>query len=158
MTPSSNCISFIQKHEGLILHPYQDGAGVWTIGYGTTRYSDGKHIGPNDPHITPETAYRYLMNDIDPAGVAVSETTTGLNLNQNQYDSLVSFSYNEGVGALHGSTLLKLIKINPNDPHITAAFLMWDKLHKNGVLVEDAGLKQRRKEEAALYFQPISSL
>ena len=158
MTPSPNCITFIQKHEGLVLHPYLDSAHVATVGYGTTRYSDGRHVSINDPSITPETAFRYLMNDIDPTGVSVSEMVTGLNLNQNMYDSLVSFAYNEGVGALHGSTLLKLIKANPNDPNITAAFLMWDKLHKDGILIEDAGLKQRRKEEAALYFTPINSL
>lgn len=56
------------------------------------------------------------------------------------------------MGALKTSTLLRRVKANPADASIRAAFMMWDKVHKDGKLVEVEGLKKRRREEADMYF------
>jgi hypothetical protein len=72
------------------------------------------------------------------------------NINQNQFDALVCFAYNVGLGALHGSTLLK--KVNTGDFDGAAdEFLKWN--HAGGVVVP--GLTRRRQAERSLFLQPI---
>jgi lysozyme len=70
------------------------------------------------------------------------------NLNQNQFDALVSFTHNIGIGAFLASTLLKLAKVNAQDPGIRNEFLRWNVA--GGKIL--AGLQTRRSEEARLYF------
>jgi lysozyme len=70
------------------------------------------------------------------------------NLNQNQFDSLVSFAYNCGVGNLKSSTLLRKVNVNPNNPTIKDEFLKWTKGGGRTL----SGLVRRRTEEAQLYF------
>ncbi|MBS1662274.1 MAG: lysozyme [Bacteroidetes bacterium] len=151
MSPSDKCIALIKSQEGLVLHPYLDQAKVPTIGFGTTRYPNGTHVTMKDGNITEEQAVGYLLNDIRDVVKAVNAMMPA-GLNQNQFDALVDFAYNAGTGALHGSTLLRLIVANPKDPPISGAFEMWDKIHVDGKLVVSDGLLKRRKAEAALYF------
>jgi len=141
----------IKSQEGLVLHPYLDSAGVSTIGYGTTRYPDGSHVTMKDLPITPEQADDFLESDTEDAVNAINAMVT-VKLNQNQIDSLVDFTYNLGTGALHGSTLLRLVNANPADPKIRDAFMMWDKVHIDGQLKVSDDLVHRRKAEADLYF------
>jgi len=104
-----------------------------------------------DGPITQQQAENYLRNDLqDTVGAVNAMVPEGLS--QNQYDALIDFAYNVGTGALHGSTLLRLIKANPADPSIGDAFQLWDKIHVDGKLVVNDGLLKRRKAEAALYF------
>jgi len=49
----------------------------------------------------------------------------GVTLKQQKFDVLVSFTYNVGTGAFGGSTLLKKVKANPNDPTIRGEFMKW---------------------------------
>ena len=151
MAPTDNCIDLIKEQEGCVLHPYLDQASVPTIGYGTIRYPGGRHVTMKDGPITQQQAENYLRNDLQDVVGAVNEMAPQ-GLTQNQFDALVDFAYNVGTGALHGSTLLRLIKANPADPAITAAFQMWDKIHVDGQLVVNDGLLKRRKAEAVLYF------
>jgi lysozyme len=154
MNISPHGLDFITHEEGVVLHPYLDKAGVPTIGIGTTRYPNGTHVTMQDSPITLEQAKELLTHDSVAAQDAVNAMINSVRVSQNGFDALVSFAYNEGTGALHGSTLLRLIRANPADPNITAAFAMWDKLHVNGELVYSADLAGRRKREAALYFTP----
>ena len=71
-----------------------------------------------------------------------------VNLNQNQFDSLLSFIYNVGVGAFTKSTLLKIIKVNPNDAKVREQFMRW--VNKGSSF--EKGLTRRRTAEANLYF------
>jgi lysozyme len=152
MTPSKNCLDLIKSQEGCILHPYLDQAKVPTIGWGTVRYSNGRHVTMQDPPINQASADRFLENEADETARAVSAMIPA-GLSQNQFDALVDFAYNAGTGALSGSTLLKLIKANPTDPAIRAAFMMWDKIHVDGRLEVCDDLVKRRKKEADLYFK-----
>lgn len=151
MTPSKNCLDLIKSQEGCILHPYLDQAGVPTIGWGSTRYNDGTHVTMYDKGTTQEMADNLLQTAADQVAEAVSTMVSG-QINQNQFDALVDFAYNEGTGALHGSTLLRLINQNKADPNIRPAFLMWTKIHKDGVLITLSDLVKRRTAEADLYF------
>jgi lysozyme len=69
-------------------------------------------------------------------------------INQNQFDSLVSICYNVGAGALKRSTLIKKVNADPNDPSIKLEFLKWNK--SGGKVLN--GLTLRRNAESQLYF------
>ncbi|TXF75221.1 lysozyme [Chryseobacterium sp.] len=69
-------------------------------------------------------------------------------MNQNQYNALVSFTYNVGTNALKTSTLLKRVNKNPKDPDIKVQFLKW--VNSGGRKIP--GLVSRRQYEAKLYF------
>ncbi len=71
---------------------------------------------------------------------------------QNQFDALVSFAYNRGVGGLEKSTLLRMIKANSNDPRIRAEFLSDINVKVKGRKGRNNGLINRRKKERDLYF------
>lgn len=155
MTPSRSIINSIKSSEGLVLHTYADIAGVLTIGYGSTRYKDGTKPVMGQT-ITEPKAYDLLAWEVALKADAVNALVKGLPLNQNQFDALVDFAYNLGVGALAGSTLLILIKASVNNPVIKKEFLKWNKAKVNGKLVEVAGLTKRRQAESDLYFTPIN--
>jgi len=146
ITISDDGIELIKRFEGFRSRPYLDAVGVPTIGYGTTRYPDGTKVSMSDPALSEYEATELLRTMIDnhyAAGVSrlVSPETT-----QNQFDALVSFAYNVGVGALKHSTLLKL----HNQGRYQEAeneFIRWN--HAGGRVL--AGLTRRRKEEARLY-------
>lgn len=142
---------FLEREEGRVLHSYQDQAGVWTIGVGSTTYKDGTHVGPHEV-ITDARADDLRNWEVSNKAAAVRGLTSPQTLNDNQTVALISFTYNEGIGALANSTLLKKIKVNPNDPTIRDEFAKWNKIHVDGELVKNEGLTERRKREADLYF------
>jgi lysozyme len=145
MKPSKRCVDLVKKFEGLRLKSYQDVADIWTIGYGSTRWLDETPVKPGQ-EITIETAEKLLMNDLQKFANHIK-----LNLSQNQFDAVVSFCYNLGVGNFNNSTLKKKIIANPNDVTIKDEFLKWGKAKVNGVLKELPGLIKRRIAESNLY-------
>jgi lysozyme len=151
MNISENGLDFIMEQEGCVLHTYLDSAGIPTIGYGSTMYKDGTKPKIGEV-ISQQEAEDLLKWEVANKTASISNFVSNVPLNQNQYDALTSFTYNAGIGALHSSTLLKRVKANPSDPTIRDAFLMWDKIHVDGVLVVSQGLLSRRKKEADLYF------
>ena len=149
MIPSKNCYEIIKSFEGLKLSSYLDGGGVATIGYGSTMYKTGARVKIGQT-ITIDDAQALLEWEINYKSIVVNSLTLKCRLTQNQFDALVSFTYNVGAGAFSNSTLLKKIKINPNDPAIDIEFNRWNK--DNGKTVE--GLSKRRKKESNFYFSP----
>jgi len=147
MKPSPNCYDVIKSFEGLKLESYLDGGGVPTIGYGSTMYTDGSKV-KLDQTISLEKAQGLLEWEVDNKAKVINSQLTNYPVNQNQFDALVSFAYNVGVGAFSSSTLLKKVKANPNDISIRNEFMRWNK--DNGKTIQ--GLTNRRKKEADLYF------
>lgn len=150
MTTSENGISIIKKFEGLVLHAYKDpgsknGLPI-TIGYGSTMYKDGTKIKLGDT-ITQEQAIDLLHWEVNNK----TSVLRGMNLqlNQNQFDAITSFIYNVGIGNFMSSTLLKIIRKDPNDPDIMEQFMRW--VYNDGKIME--ALVNRRKLEADLYFK-----
>ena len=141
MKTSQNGIEFIKRHEGLRLKAYQCPAGVWTIGYGST-----VGVRPGDV-INEAQAEALLREDIRIAEREVNRHK--LNINQNKFDALVSFTFNVGYWNFRNSTLLKRIKENPNHPDIENQFGRW--IYAKGRVLP--GLVKRREEEAKLYFK-----
>jgi lysozyme len=121
---------------------------------GQSYFEDKTHVKAGDA-ITKDRAVSLLEGQVKIKAEAVNSYVRS-KINQNQFDALVSFAYNCGTGALKTSTLLKRVNANPNDlAGIKAAFLLWDKIHKDGQLVESPGLKERRLDEYKLYATPI---
>lgn len=142
-------IDLIKEFESLQLKPYLCPAGVPTIGYGTTRYYNGVKVSMSDLPIAEEKAVEYLLNDVHHFELAVDAMATD-KIAQNQLNALVSFTYNVGTGALKGSTLLRKVNIDPNDPTISAEFMKW--VFAGGKKLK--GLERRRAAESELYFKP----
>lgn len=151
MTIGTNGLNLIKSFEGFEPRPYIDAVGVPTIGYGTTIYPSGRKVKIGDKPITEETAILYLMHDCEKFEKEVRNALKNP-VNQNQFDALVSLTYNIGATAFKGSTVLKRVNANPADKTIKDAFLMWVKGTVNGKKVTLKGLVRRREAEAKLYF------
>jgi lysozyme len=148
MTASQNCINLIKLFEGYKAKAYLCPAGIVTIGFGSTMYTDGKKIKISDT-INEQQGNELLMWELKNKSIALH----GLNLNQNQFDSCLSFIYNLGIGAFNKSTLKKKIVANPNDATIKSEFMKWNKARVGGELMVLKGLTRRRIAEAELYFK-----
>ena len=144
---SSKGLDIIKKYEGFSSKPYLCPAHIPTIGYGSTYYEDGSKVKLTDSPITQERATELLEALLVSFERAVDSYCTDT-INQNQFDSLVSFAYNCGVGNLKSSTLLRKVNVNPDNPTIKDEFLKWTK----GGGKTLSGLVRRRTEEAQLYF------
>lgn len=137
----------ITKHEGLVLKPYLCPAKVPTIGYGNTYYEDGKRVTLLDKPITKERAFEMFKEIADRFAKSVSQSVVS-DLNQRQFNALVSFAYNVGVANFKKSTLLKIVNANPNDKQIENEFRKWTKANGKVLL----GLVKRRQDESNYYF------
>ena len=151
MHQSNNGYNIIKNFEGLRLNAYRDIAGVWTIGYGSTFYHDGKRIKPGDKLAGEAQADALFRNTLGEYENTVN-VFVKVPLTQNQFDALVSFTYNEGTGAFKSSTLL--LKLNEKNYEAAALhFLAWNKITDphTGEKVICTTLVQRRKEESELF-------
>jgi lysozyme len=154
MTISSRGIDLIKSYEKCKLKAYQVKGDRPTIGWGNTFYENGNPVKLGDV-ITQERADRLFANILAMYEKGVSQLVFS-NINQNQFDALVSFAYNVGLDidedtkaeGLGDSTLLKKVNTNPNDPAIRNEFMKWV---SRGTILEK-GLTKRRKTEADLYF------
>lgn len=139
---------FIQNFEGLRLEAYLCPSGVWTIGFGHTA---GVKKGQK---ITLQQAESFFNKDIFSFENAVN-TLVKVPLTQGQFDALVSFAFNCGIGNFRSSTLLKLL--NQGDyKGAGEQFLVWNKIKKNGKLLSCEGLTNRRKAEKEMFILTCS--
>jgi lysozyme len=136
-------INLIKKFEGCRLKAYKCPAGVWTIGYGSTAGVKEGQV------ITQQQADNLLEKDLQRFVDGVNKLVT-VDLNQNQFDSLVSFAYNCGVGALQRSTLLEYV----NKKQFEKASAEFDNWNKGGGKVLQ-GIVRRRDEEQALFLNLV---
>lgn len=151
----------IMEYEGFRSRPYLCPAGVPTIGYGTTKYPDGRKVTLADQscaeveaRVYLEFAMRRVLLDLQNSGAVERSPTI------NQSGALLSLAYNIGVGCHDGrkgdladSTLLECF--NRGDLAGTALhFGDWVKARQNGQLETLPGLVARRKEEARLFLRP----
>lgn len=145
MIPSENCYKLIKKYEGFSSKPYKCPAGIPTIGYGSTFYLNGNKVTMKDTPISEEVALSILFSAVEDFSKKV-EKLLKVPVNQNQFDALVDFSYNLGIGNFQKSTLLKLIN-NKDFIGASKQFKKWNK--SNGKVLN--GLTNRRKEEEELF-------
>ena len=156
---SDKGIKLIQRFEGCadkqgdMIYPYICSAGKHTIGWGSTFWENGEPVSMDDLPITQERADHLFELTLKDYVQGVNRLLRDDNvLTQNMFDSLVSFAYNLGLGALSESTLLRKVNINRIDQDIRTEFLKWDKAMVGGELKPLPGLTARRKAEADNYF------
>lgn len=145
MRTSKRGLAFVAREEGLVLHPYNDSEGHATIGVGHLL-----HRGPVTAadrarwaHFTRAQALGLLERDIAVAERAVRQVR--VKLNRNEFDALVSLTFNIGVGGFLGSTVKR--RLDEGDRRGAAnAILMWR---------IPAVLLPRRRRERALFLTPV---
>lgn len=151
MRLSQRGIDFIKKSEALRLTAYQDDAGVWTIGYGTT--GPLVHKGLVWVQQQAEDAFLHSVLHVEQAVNSFVKVA----VTQEQFDALCSLAYNIGNFNFQQSTLLR--RLNALDYHNAAKeFLRWNKItnQRTGQLEVSAGLSNRRAAEAALFNESTS--
>lgn len=131
----------LMEMEGLRLDAYVDAAGVWTIGYGHT-----KNVRQGDK-ISEYWAKELLMQDV--AEVERQVKALGVAKTQGQFDALVSFAFNLGIGNLKRSTLLKCIREGRSMREIKRQFMRW--VVAGGKRLK--GLERRRAWEVKRFFE-----
>jgi lysozyme len=149
---SGKALTLIKRFEGERLSSYQDQAGIWTIGWGSTYHHDLKRRVQKGDVIDKETALRWLK--LDAAGFSDNvKRLVKVPINQNQLDSLTSFSYNVGNNAFANSTLLRKLNQGASKQEVALEFAKWNKVTINGEKVVSDGLVRRRKLEADLFLK-----
>lgn len=158
MKISNAGINLIKREESCSLTAYRDIAGIATIGWGATMHKSGQKVRIGDV-ITQQQADDLLAWEVSLKETGVNNLLHPYIINQNQYDALVSFTYNVGIGALASSTLLKKVRKTPCDASIRDEFMKWNKIShiENGVkkYSVSVGLTKRRNREADLYFSNV---
>ena len=144
MTPSRNCVTFIEGWEGFSADAYLPTPDdVPTIGFGET--GADIHLGMT---WTLEYATTRFAARLANFGVAVDHLVAGHATTQNQFDALVSFAYNLGINSLAKSTLLKYHNAGLYNA-AALQFLRW--VHQGKTVLN--GLVRRRAAEEALYLK-----
>ena len=132
----------LKAFEGLMLTAVRDVGGVLTIGYGHT----GKDVEEGD-RISPYWAEELLKEDL---GLVESQVRAlKVARTQGQFDALVSFVYNLGIGRLRNSNLLKVIRNGGSRNQIKTEFKKW--VYAGGRKLK--GLEKRREWEAKRFFE-----
>lgn len=148
MKISNTALNLISKWEGFYSYAYRDPVGIWTIGYGTTKWPNGQAVKQGQT-IKKDEAMELLRKQAQEHANTI-EQYVKVPLNQNQYDALASFQYNLGRNILRNSALLKYLNAR-----------QWDKACNEMLLYCNAGGKQlpglvnRRKDEVALFKKPV---
>lgn len=141
-------LEFLKRHEGFRDHMYNDTAGHCTVGYGHLVHrghtgSDPVQEAPFVRGLPEPAAAVYLTKDTQAAQAGVRTWVTRP-LQQTEFDALVSFTFNVGVGALAHSTLTRRINSLATPDAIEQAWLMWR---------IPPSVLSRRRDECALFLE-----
>ena len=139
MKISSTGVDLIKHFESCKLTAYQDSVGIWTIGWGHTGSVKKGDIW------TQGEADNILLNDLDKFEGYVNQYVK-VPLTQNQFDALVSWTFNLGPGNLKSSTMLTKLNEKKYD-EVPSQMKRWNKA--GGKVLH--GLERRRNAEAAMF-------
>lgn len=152
-TLSGAGVDLIKKFEGFSAKLYNDPVGHCTVGYGTLVHEGGCNGAPSEqPYLNGVTEQQAtaLLTDRAAQFQKTINDNVSVELTQNQFDALVSFTYNIGSGNFKQSTLLKVLNQGNYDA-VPGEMKRWTKGRVNGKLVDLQGLVARRNAEAALF-------
>lgn len=147
-----NAVHLITKWERFKSKPYLCPAKVWTIGYGTTCYPNGKRVEPDDPEISREQGLKFLHNHIKEVIVPTLSKTipTWRHMNENQRAAIISFAYNVGsyfYGGTNFFSITSALSKKENWRDVPRAL----RLYVNPGSSFEEGLRNRRNNEVALW-------
>lgn len=145
-------LDFITEFEGFYSKAYQDQAGIWTIGIGTIKYPSGVKVAKNDT-CSKEDANRWLAFEVSEKCAYFNQVLGKINWkpSQNQYDALISFFYNVGIGKCYQDTTMGDAIYSKRPEIMAQAFLVYCKYTKFGIKLTSKGLLRRRLAEKALF-------
>lgn len=143
MKVSKDCINLIKKWESFRSNVYKCSAGKLTIGYGSTR-----NVTAITPPIKEWQAVKLLAVDIAIFEAQLIPVLKGIKLRQCQYDAIVSFCFNLGVGAFKKSNAYTHMKQSPDRKQIADSWITF----RNAGGKYLRGLMKRRIEELSLYY------
>jgi GH24 family phage-related lysozyme (muramidase) len=149
-TASADCVEIVKRFEGLRLNSYQDSAGIWTIGYGTTRIN-GMPV-TRGMTITQAQADQLLLDHLNADAAKAVQSRTKSLITQSMFDALTCFTYNVGQGTYGKSTLLSELN---SDKYLESAnqFSQFNKATIDGVKQSLPGLTARRTAEKDLFLK-----
>lgn len=158
---SKKGIAFIKSYEKFKNKLYNDDAGNTTIGYGHLVHlgklrTDTLSEKEFKKGITEKQAHKILLHDIQSKAEKCIKKYVTIKLSQNQFDALVSLSFNIDCYRFRKSTLLDKVNNKEKDAAvITKWFKAWNKGTVNGSRIEFKGLTTRRGQEADMYNKNI---
>lgn len=142
------------KHEGIRYEMYYDVAGLPTIAIGhLINLKTEKHL------LTKKLTNREVMELLNKDLLRFENNinkVVKVPLNQNQFDVLVSFSFNIGINAFNQSSLLRVLN-QGNYEEVGNQLMRWNKAVVNGKLQPVLGLTNRRKDEVKLFNTPVTN-
>ena len=146
MKVSDKCIKVIKHHEGVRAKPYRCPAGLWTVGVGHL-IGDGKSLPESwNKTFTNEEIDGLLKRDLNRFELGVSKMLPNVRLRQCEFDALVSFSFNLGLGTFQRSTIRQAL-IRGDKEAAMESLLKYCKA--GGKVLR--GLENRRKDEKAMF-------
>jgi lysozyme len=143
---SALAVALIASFEGYSPRAYDDGVGVQTVGFGSTRNPDGTQVKAGDT-VTPQRAVVMLAHDADRIARELADCIGPVPLYQSEWDAYVSWAYNIGSAAACKSTLVK--KLHQTPPDYEGACLELLRWNRAGGRVLP-GLTKRRESEYRL--------
>ena len=176
-SPSQNAFDLIIRFEGIRLTAYQDTVGNWTIGYGTTSFrpgvldpegktpilpAGGRKVKKGDK-ISQSYAIALMKADVRTFAQTLNQNLGNLNVTQNEYDALISLTYNIGAAWAapknNSNTRKQLFRANAGEisyEEASKVFLDWDKETKKikgkpSVTTRNQGLTNRRRAEQFIF-------
>jgi len=156
---SQQAMDLIKKFEGFRAKLYNDPVGHCTIGYGTLVHTGNCNGAASEqPYlqgVSEDEAIKLIKGRVDEFQKTINDLVT-VELNQNQYDSLLSFVYNIGSGKFKDSTLLKVLN-QGKYTDVPGEMKKWTKGTIDGKLVDLPGLVNRRNAESSLFATPVAT-
>ena len=150
MQTSDRGIQLIKHHEGVRNRPYKCPAGLWTVGVGHL-IGDGKSLPPEyNRTFTSDEIDGILRRDLKYFERGVLKMLPNVPLRQGEFDCIISFSFNHGLGLFQRSTFRQAL-LRGNKKEAMESLMKYCKAKVNGVYKVLPGLLTRRKDEKALF-------
>jgi lysozyme len=143
---SDKLIKLLRHHEGVRNKPYQCPAKLWTVGVGHL-IGDGKSLPASwNKTFTNEEIDGILKSDLNRFELGVSKMLPNVQLKQHEFDALVSFCFNLGLGCFQRSTIRQALLRGDKEQAMES---LMKYCRAGGKILR--GLENRRKDERRLF-------